>query len=84
MADRQKTTWKTKTGLYWSTCFGEVTVSTGDTVTFEHMHTLTRAHFIRASTGGLIACTEASNIATISTVALTDIHCVYIGYGVKA
>ena len=88
MVDRARTSWKVKRGLYFLAEFGEVTVDTNDTVTFDTIDdaagSLIRAHFIRKSTGAIVACTEATNIATISTAGLVDVPCVYIAYGVKA
>lgn len=88
MADRTRTPWKTKRGLYFLAEFGEATISTNDTVTFDTISTdagsLIRAHFIRKSTGGIVACTEATNVATIIPAGLTNVPCVYIAYGVKA
>ena len=86
MADRAKKIIKGKDGLYTRIEVGEVTVSNGDTVTFNHFSdtdNLLEAYFIKKSNGSEMTCTHAAvNVATISGAG-TDVHCIYLAYGVK-
>ena len=88
MVDRARTPWKIKVGLYFVAEFGEAIVSTNDTVTFDTVSTvagaLIRAHFIRKANGGILASTNTTNVAEITTVGVIDEPCVYIVYGIKA
>jgi len=88
MPDRTRTPWTRKRGLYFVAEFGEVVVSTNDTVTFDSISTaagsLLRAHAIRKSNGAVTTSTEATNVMTITQAGLTNEPCIYIAYGVRA
>ena len=88
MANRARTVWKLKRGIYTAAEFGEATVSNGDTVTFSNHNATTNPYsvtFIKQSDGTAMTCTYAAgtNIATV-TDAGTNIKCLYMAYGVKA
>ena len=88
MADRERTVWKLKTGIYEAAEWGEVTVSNTDTVTISSLFATANPYnavFWKMSDGTEMANTHAAgtNVCTI-TGAGTDVKCIYMAYGVKA
>jgi hypothetical protein len=86
MADRQRTVYQEKNGIYNRREHGEVTLTQGDTVTFlgfDAASTIWLAKFFQKSNGVEVTCTTALNVATI-TGAVAAAPCIYIAYGIKA
>jgi len=83
--------WKFKKGLYYASEFGEVEVSSGDTVTLQNFAStptgIIKACLIVQSTG-LEHAAYAVDGATKNKINITggssDCDCVYVAYGVKA
>jgi hypothetical protein len=88
MADRGRTVWKLKRGIYEATEFGEVTVSNADTVTIGSFNATANPYsitMIKQSDGSAMTCTYAAGTNVVSiTGAGTNIKCIYMAYGVKA
>ena len=87
MADRQRTIWKTKKGIYELAEWGEVTVTLADTVTFSSLTSGANPYnvvFWKMSNGTEMTNTHAAgtNVVTISGAG-TDLKCIYLAYGVK-
>ena len=88
MANRTRTPWKIKRGIYEAAEFGEVTVSNADTVTIGSFSATNNPYsvtVIKQTDGAAMACTyvAGTNVVTI-TGAGTNIKCLYMAYGVKA
>ncbi len=90
MADRSRTVWKLKRGIYEAAEWGEVTVTGGsvDTVTIGNLFSTANPYnavFWKQSDGTEMTNTHAAgtNVCTI-TGAGTDIKCIYMAYGRKA
>ena len=88
MADRSRTPWKTKRGIYETVEQGETTISNGDTVTFSSLKASANPYnvvFWKMSDGSEMTNTHAAgtNVVTI-TGAGSDVKCLYLAYGVKA
>ena len=88
MADRSRTVWKLKTGIYEAAEWGEVTVTLNDTVTISSLHSTTNPYnvvFWKMTDGTEMTNTHAAgtNVCTI-TGAGTNVKCIYMAYGVKA
>jgi hypothetical protein len=93
MADRERTVWKLKRGIYEVTEWGEVVVTTGDTVTFSNLFATKNPYnavFWKMSDGTVVSNTHVAgtNVCTIgqdeTPVDVTDEKCIYMAYGVKA
>lgn len=88
MADRARTVWKLKRGIYEAAEWGEVTVSQNDTVTIGSLVSTSNPYnavFWKMSDGTEMTNTHAagSNVCTI-TGAGTNVKCIYMAYGIKA
>ena len=88
MADRPRTVWKLKRGIYEAAEWGEVTVSNLDTVTIDSLITTANPYnavFWKMSDGSEVTNTHVAgtNVCTI-TGAVADEKCIYMAYGVKA
>lgn len=88
MADRGRTVWKLKRGIYEAAEYGEVTVSNADTVTIGSLISTSNPYnavFWKQSDGTEMTNTHAAgtNVCTI-TGAGTNVKCIYMVYGVKA
>ena len=88
MADRSRTVWKLKRGIYENAEWGEVTVSNADTVTIGSLDATSNPYnvvFWKMSDGTEMTNTHAAgtNVCTISGAG-TDIKCIYLAYGIKA
>lgn len=88
MADRARTIWKLKRGIYEAAEWGEVTVSNADTVTISSLVATENPYnavLWKMSDGTEMTNTHAGgdNVVTI-TGAGTNIKCIYLVYGVKA
>ena len=93
MADRSTTTWKLKRGIYEVAEWGEVTVSTADTVTFSNLFATVNPYnavFWKMSDGTVVSNTHVAgtNVCTIgqdeTPANVTNVKCIYMAYGVKA
>lgn len=89
MADRTPTVWKVKRGIYVACEFGQVEVSTNDTITVGSLDSAQNpleAHVFKMSDGSTVTCTHAGgdNVITITAAGLTNEQCIYIAYGYKA
>ncbi len=83
------TIWKVKKGIYEAAEWGEVTVSTGDSVTISSLISTANPYnavFWKMSDGSEVTNTHAatSNVCTITQAATTNVKCIYMAYGVKA
>jgi hypothetical protein len=88
MADRPRTVWKLKRGIYEAAEWGEVEVSKDDTVTIGSLMSSSNPYnavFWKMSDGSEVTNTHAanSNVCTITAV-VTDEKCIYMAYGIKA
>lgn len=88
MADRARTVWKYKRGIYEAAEWGEVTVSLNDTVTIGGLLSTANPYnavFWKMTDGSEMTNTHAAgtNVCTI-TGAGTNIKCIFMAYGVKA
>jgi len=89
MADRSRTVWHLKKGIYEAVEWGEVTVSTGDTVTIGSLSSGANPYnavFWQMSDGAEVTNTHAGgdNVCDITGAGLTNVKCLYMAYGVKA
>ena len=88
MADRSRTVWKLRRGIYESVEMGEVTVSNADTVTISNLYATANPYnavFWKMTDGTQMTDTHAAgtNVCTI-TGAGTNVQCLYMAYGRKA
>ena len=88
MADRGRTVWKTKRGIYEAAEWGEVTVSNADTVTIGSLiATANPYNFVlwKQTDGSEMTNTHVAgtNVCTVSGAG-TNVKCLYMAYGVKA
>ncbi len=88
MADRARTVWKLKRGIYEAAEWGEVTVSNADTVTFDCLIATANPYnavFWKMSDGSEMKNTHAAgtNVVTISGAG-TNVKCIYMAYVLKA
>ena len=86
MVDISYTIRKGISGIYFRMEFGEVTVSTGNTITFGNFRTvgdLLNVAIWKKSTGAALVIGIADNIVTITSLTVNE-PCVYMVYGVKA
>jgi len=89
MADRSRTVWKLKKGIYEAAEWGEVTVSNADTVTIGSLHATTNPYnvvFWKMSDGTEVTNTHAAgtNVCTMGNPGAANVKCIYMAYGVKA
>jgi hypothetical protein len=87
LANKSRTPWKTKNGIYESAEFGEVTVSNADTVTLSNLKATANPYtvtLVKMTDGSAMTCTYSAgtNVVTV-TGAGTDVKCIYLSYGVK-
>lgn len=92
MADRAEKMWKSKNGILFRAEFGEVEVTTNDTITlggFASNRNLDFACLIYQSDGTEMNVANAgisisNNQITVDKAAVTNQDCVYLAYGYKA
>jgi hypothetical protein len=88
LADRGRTVWKLKRGIYEAAEFGEVTVSNGDTMTLGSFNATANPYsvtMIKQTDGSAMTCTFAAGTYVVTiTGAGTNVKCIYMAYGVKA
>ena len=93
MTDRDRTVWKLKRGIYEAAEWGEVTVTTADTVTFNSLFATVNPYnavFWKLLDGEEVDNTHVAgtNVCTIgqdqTPANVTNCKCVYMAYGVKA
>lgn len=90
MVERQRTPWKLKRGIYESAEWGEVEVSTDDTIVFDCLtdaDTPYNTVFWKMSDGTVVTNDNGGgsgdNEVKITQPATTDVQCIYMVYGVK-
>jgi len=91
MVDRAETVWKQKIGIEKQGEWGEVEVSTSDTITlgFDTKQDLLFACLVYKSDGTEMnvanaGITISKNVITVVKAALTNIDCTYKAWGYKA
>lgn len=87
MADRSRTVWKLKRGIYEAVEFGEVTVSNGDTVTFDSLLATEKPYnvvFWSEVDGTEITNDHSGATNVVDITSGTNVKCLYMTYGVKA
>ena len=89
MVDRSRTVWKLKRGIYEAAEWGEVEVSTDNTVTIGSLKATVNPYnavFWKMSDGTEVTNTHVANtnVCTITQAATTNVKCIYMAYGVKA
>ncbi len=89
MADRDRTVWKLKRGIYEAAEWGEVTVSNGDTVTIGSLIATENPYnavFWKMSDGTEVTNTHnaGTNVITLGNPGAANVKCIYMVYGIKA
>jgi hypothetical protein len=88
MADRNRTVWKLKIGIYEAAEWGEVTVDNGDTVTIGSLVATENPYYVtirKMVDGSEMACTYIAGTNVVSiTGAGPEVRCIYMAYGIKA
>jgi hypothetical protein len=86
MVDRPRQIMKGKNGLYYRVEFGSITVSNGDTVTFDMFHATTSpltVYFFKKVDATLMTCDYATGTNETDIIgAGSNIPCFYFAYGV--
>jgi hypothetical protein len=80
--------WKLKRGIYEAVEWGEVQVSTNDTITVDSIDdaasSIYRHVLWKMSDGAVVESSAATNVITVTDVAASNTKCIYMVYGVKA
>jgi hypothetical protein len=87
MVDRQEVLLKTEDPQVTAPTFGRfsvatATVSTGDTVTLGNHTAIDNAVICKLSDGSTVTFTKATNVLTITQVAMTDVPVIIFAYEV--
>ena len=86
MTSRSPTPYQSKNGILHRREWGEVQVSTNDTITlsgFVDNQNLLHATVIKKDGGAELTNTVANNVVTVTGTA-TNADCIYLAYGYKA
>lgn len=86
MVARTPTIYQTKDSFYTRLQYGEVQVTTNDTVTlpeFDDASTIWTFALFKMENGAEVTCTTALNVATVTSLGILDAPCFYVAYGLK-